>query len=75
MNIIILKSIPDNWKKEKLGLKSNTIRFTDDWDNARWNQFYNATHVVIKKTTDDKDFLRKITDKTVYKNIAIISWG
>ena len=71
---IYFKSTPENWKKEIEGLKRNTVRFTDDWNEFRWDRFNNATHVIIERTTDNKRFGRKITDRTLYKNIAIISW-
>ena len=71
---IRFKSKPENFAKEEKGLKSNTIRFTDDWTDERWNKFHKATIVTIQRTTDNKLFHRPIKDKTIYGNIAIISW-
>ena len=73
-NIIYFKSTHENWVKEWEGTKPNTVRFTDDWNFAKWEEFKKATHVqMIRKETGDT-FYRKIVDKTTYKNLAIISW-
>lgn len=72
--IIRFKSTPQNFEKEEKGIKNNTVRFTNDWTPERWNDFHNATHVEIERSTDYKSFYRPISDKTVYRNVAIISW-
>jgi len=74
IKIIRFKSDSLNFSKERKGIKSNTVRITDDWNKERWERFYNANYVLIQRTTDKKEFMRYITDKTVYKNIVVISW-
>jgi len=71
---IKFKSTPDNFKAEQLNKKRNTVRLTDDWDYNRWFDFVNADEVQIANTLDNTLFKRDITNKTVYKGIAIISW-
>lgn len=75
MKTISFKSTSMNFYKEKSGIKSNTVRFTDDWDLERWNKIDEATHVQICNKDNPKDkFQRKIKDKTIHKNVVIISW-
>lgn len=70
-----VKSTLSNFKKELLGTKPCTVRFTDDWDEDRWKDFKKATRVeIVCNPYHIFSFSRRITDKTVYKNVAIISW-
>jgi len=71
---IDFKSIPTFWGVEKESMKNNTARFTDDWNQHRWNRFWNAKDVVMENTETGEFFVRKITHRCVYKNVAIISW-
>jgi len=73
--IISFKSFPIYYNKEKLGLKKNTVRDTNDWSNDRWQEYLLATHVKIELPGDPIEyFIREITDKTEYLDFAIISW-
>ena len=38
MEEVRFKSTPDNWNKEKLGIKNNTVRYIDD--DSRFNKIY-----------------------------------
>ena len=74
--IIIFRSNPENYLKEKSGKKPNTVRFTDDWKKySVWSVYDRATHIKIIHTENpNRIFTRKLTDKTTYKDLAIFSW-
>ena len=75
MSIISFKSTPENWRKERDGIKPCTIRFTDDWGEARWEKYHEATMVEIEHTGNPKlTFRRRISDKTLWRNVVCISW-
>ena len=76
MKTITFKSIPDNWNKEFAGIKPNTTRFVDDWDEDRWDLFFTATHIEIINTKTNDTFRRKIVDKTQFpeKKCVVVSW-
>lgn len=72
---VFFKSTPENWQKEKQGMKPNTFRKIDEKDHrfetlrsgdTRW--------VTITNTETQEQFSRKITDYSEYKGWAIISW-
>jgi hypothetical protein len=71
---IPFKSTPENWEAEQDYRKRNTVRFTDDWDKARWDLFYEADHVEITNTETKMKFTRVLSHKCTYKNIVILSW-
>ena len=71
---IRFKSDDINFFDEKSNIKNNTVRFTDDWNNIRWQKYKLATHVIIQHKNRDKSFERKIRHKRKYKNIVIITW-
>lgn len=73
--IIWFKSTPENFEKEKSGVKPNTIRNHLDWNLDRIELYEKATHVGIRHTQDKDSFIRKITDKTSYDVNKIISWN
>lgn len=62
------------YDKEADGRKPNTTRFTDDWDKERWDDFYYADSITIVNTKNLRSFTRQIVDKSIFKNLAIISW-
>lgn len=72
--MLCLKSKPIYYKAEESGLKPNTVRFTDDWDENDWKEYDNAEEVQISNTYGLSFFIRKIKHKCRYKNIVIISW-
>jgi hypothetical protein len=60
---IEVKSIPENWEKEKDDRKPNTIRELDGKD------------IIAVQNTETKEFFeREISDITVWKGKIIISW-
>ena len=74
LELFFVKSFPVNWDKEKSGNKNNTVRETDDWDEERWKRYREATKIRLMNTDTKKTFTREISDKTEFKNLAIISW-
>lgn len=60
---IIVKSVPENWEKEKDNRKPNTVRMLDGNDT-----------IEVQNTIGGEIFRRTITDITVWKNQIIISW-
>lgn len=73
-NTVEFKSYPVNYVKEISGIKSNIVRFTDDWTKTRWKHYLNAEYVKITNSETKEFFIRQIKDKTTYKNLVIISW-
>jgi len=80
---IVFKSTPDNWKKEYLGLKRNTVRsFADDFDDIRRKTLddyrmgiINILVVVIVNANNPVErFEKEITDVTFFDGYYIISW-
>jgi len=81
---ISFKSTPDNWKKEYLGIKRNTVRVFNsnkDKDDIRFDilqrYVFNGEwllKVEIVNTETDESFIREVTDVTLYQSIFIISW-
>lgn len=74
MTTIRFNSLPSIYQKEKSGIKPNTVRFTNDWDQERWNAFEKAKFVIIKNKHTKESFKRRIEDKTIFSNLVIISW-
>lgn len=72
---IEFRTDPPIFFKERHNQKPNTVRDTSDWDNTRWFEYFNADFIKIINSSDSRDyFIRKIRDKTQYKNLIIISW-
>ena len=80
-NIVAFHSLPKNFEKEMDGRKANTLRrmYPDDL-RFQYLRQGKATHIQIielkakTKTPTNRDFIRKITDYTEWKDWAIISW-
>jgi len=54
------------------GRKANTVRLNlPDWKKKKLKE---ATHIKIRKGYTKEFFIRKITDKTYWEGIYIISW-
>ena len=60
------------YEKEESGIKPNTIRIMFF---AKEQRLKKATHIKIRKGYTKEYFVRKITDKTKWKNDWIISWN
>ena len=61
-----------NYEKEKSGRKANTVRTNlPEWKKKKLKE---ATHIKIRKGYTKEFFIRKITDKTYWDGIDIISW-
>ena len=80
MKRITFKSIPEIWRKEYLGLKSNTIRQFTDSDvrkeillNYIQNKV-NLLEVEIVNTETKESFVMTVKDVTSWIGYYIISW-
>ncbi len=80
MKAIRFKSIPENWKKEFLGLKCNTVRIIE-FDDARsevlrdfMDGLINFVYIEIENTKTHEVFTRLISDVTKFTASYIISW-
>ncbi len=76
---IKFRSNPENWRKEYLGLKPNTVRsFDEDIRFEILNSFidgtWNLIDIEIENTKTTETFIRRITDITVIDTYYIISW-
>jgi hypothetical protein len=84
MKTIAFKSIPENFRKEYLGLKSNTVRDLEedspenDIRRELLKDFIGGKltflTVQIKNTITEEYFLRNVTDVTKFDGLYIISW-
>lgn len=78
---IKFKSTPENWRKEYLGLKPNTVRKFSETDDIRkeilcdfMDGTWNLIDIEIENTKTSEVFFRRITDVTIYDEFYIISW-
>ncbi len=60
------------YEKEESGKKPNTVRIITF---AKEQKLKEATHIRIRKGYTKHFFIRKITDKTKWRNDWIISWN
>ena len=82
MEEVRFKSTPDNWNKEKLGIKNNTVRYIDD--DSRFNKIYAHSKdslngadlvIIIENTETGETFERKVIDVTYFEdNYVILTW-
>lgn len=78
---ITFKSYQENFRKEFLGYKRNTIRkfkktdireeILNDWIN---NKITQLTIEIINKTNPQESFKREVTDVSLWEEYYIISW-
>ena len=78
---IEFKSDPKLYRKEFLGLKSNTVRDIKIPDvrqeilmDYNRGKFTNLTITIVNKETSEQ-FTREVTDVTFFNNLWIISWS
>lgn len=84
MKTIRFKSTPDNWEKEYLRIKSNTVRVFDENDiRLEITQDYllgkiNLISIEIENTETGETFTEKIKDITLFhignREVYIYSW-
>ena len=72
MTTVHLISTFENYKNEESGDKANTVR--QNLTTARYNKIMESTHVCIHRGYTNKSFIRKISNKTYWSGIMIISW-
>ena len=81
---IRFKSTPDNWKKEKSGIKNNTVRYVDY--DSRFNKIFAYSKdslngadlfIIIENTKTSETFKRKVRDVTYFENeeYVILTWS
>lgn len=84
-NLIIFKSNPENFYKEREGLKSCTIRRISLWSEMKeFEEFYNhrtngslyitAQTIKIINSTTHESFTRTISDISEFEGLWVISW-
>lgn len=79
-NLVIFKSFPDNWLKEKGGNKNNTMRKVDAEDRRfkllreRNLEAGCPMYIGILNTETNECFIRAISDYTEFEGWAVISW-
>lgn len=78
---ITFKSYQENFKKEFLGLKRNTIRKFEDNDIRKevldmWinNETTQITIEIINKANPQESFKREVTDVSFWDGYYVISW-
>lgn len=74
MITISFKSKKEFYEVEVANIKRNTVRFTNDWDDVKWDMFEKATHIRIDCLGEELNFVREIKHKCRYRNLIIISW-
>lgn len=70
-NTIHFKSIPSFYIKEKLGIKSNTVREIEQWRFKNYKE-YNIKYIAIH--CDNEYFVRTLKDISFYQARYIFSW-
>ncbi len=72
---VCFRSSPENYEKEKSGVKLNTLRKIDH-DDLRFTYLKNkqVNYITITNSETTDSFTRKITDYTEWNGWAIISW-
>lgn len=80
MKTIRFKSTADNWRREYLGLKCNTVRIYEP-DDVRFelldkyiDGLLNLLSIEIQNRVTNEVFSRVITDVIKYDHLVIISW-
>lgn len=71
------KSVPENFEKEKSGLKPNTVRHFDEGEKDVREELLNAkaaTHIEIVNSETGEIFEREISDITYWDEQYVISW-
>lgn len=78
---IDFKSTPENYRKEYLGLKRNTVRkfgLEPDVREELLNKYLigelDNLYIRIIKTSTSESFERQVTDVTLFEGIYVISW-
>jgi hypothetical protein len=61
---IIVKSTPEYWRKERIGVKPNTVRLLGDLGDE----------ITVVNTETGETFTRMIKDISIWKSVMIISW-
>jgi len=77
--IVEFKSNPENFEKEKSGIKCNTVRIPAPTGKGMDERFLQITSqrthkIKIINSETGESFIRDITDVTIWKGIWIISW-
>ena len=72
MNIINFISNFENYDNEVSGRKPNTVRVLSFY---REQKLKLATHLRIRRGYTKTSFIKKITDKTKWKNEWVVSWN
>lgn len=82
-NIIILKSTPEYFYKEREGLKSCTIRRISLWSEMKeFEEFYKASRAMpvgelkikIINSITHEEFTRTISDISEFEGLWVFSW-
>ena len=71
MKIANFISTFEMYDKEESGIKSNTLRISNQLTDKKLD---GATHVRMFRGYTGKFFTRKITDKTKWNGMWIVSW-
>jgi hypothetical protein len=81
-DMIEFKSYPFFFSKEKSGVKNNTVRECDDFNDERFKHLFDFSigkkeelTIVIRNSVTGKGFMRKVRDVTIHGNQYIITWG
>ncbi len=73
--MVSFKSIPAMFEKEKCGVKPNTVRDIDMFDERFTRLIDGDSRVIrIENSETGESFQRPITDVTVWKDLMMISW-
>ncbi len=66
------KSTPENWRKERSGVKPNTVRCIEE-DDPRF-LIKEGDAIAIENTLTQETFMRVVADVTLWDDLHIISW-
>ncbi len=73
--MVMFKSIPEMFKKEISGIKPNTVRKIDEFDERFKKLAEGDCRIIsIVNTETEEVFQRIITDVSIWGDLMIISW-
>ena len=81
MNVVSFKSVQENYRKEYLNIKNNTIRKLNTEDERKelldsyMNGNLNDLFIEITNTETREEFSRAVRDVSFWKGWYIITWA
>lgn len=75
VSVIQFHSFASMYKKEKSGVKPNTVRWMNDTEANELNESNPEYIEIVELLNPGEHFMRKLTDVTRFNDIIIFSWN